>query len=356
MSQKRNQKTRGRGAGGNPAGRFERLEYVPDPDAVDPSGPGKPATEFLRDTSRSIITTNDSPDVGFDAGINPYRGCEHGCIYCYARPMHEYLGFSAGLDFETKILVKENAPELLRAALSSPRWTPRPVGISGATDPYQPAERRLGLTRVCLEVLSEFRNPAVVVTKNHLVTRDIDLLSGLARHDAAQVCLSVTTLDPDLARVMEPRTSTPRKRLEAISALRDAGVPVGVLVAPVVPGLTEHELPAIVDAAAQAGASFAGYIVLRLPHGVKDLFTQWLREHFPEREKKVLNRIRDIRGGALNDSDFATRGRGTGAYAAQIRSMFDLAVRRAGISNTPPPVSAKAFRRPDGDQFSLFED
>ena len=245
---------RGRGAADNPPNRFEALAHAPDPEAIDPDGPG-PDTEFLKDPSRSLITYNDSPDVGFTASINPYRGCEHGCIYCYARPTHEYLGFSAGLDFETKILVKEDAPELLRRELSSPRWTPQVLAISGVTDPYQPVERRLELTRRCLEVLAEFRNPVAIITKNHLVTRDVDLLGELARHEAVAVYLSVTTLDPRLARTMEPRTSQPARRLAAIEALSRAGVPSGVLVAPVIPGLTDHEMPKIVAAAARAGAA-----------------------------------------------------------------------------------------------------
>src|SRR5512143_638830 len=234
--------SRGRGTPENPPNRFERLAYLPileSPDDVD----GAVKTQYLKDASRSVITFNDSPDVGFDASINPYRGCEHGCSYCYARPFHEYLGFSAGLDFETKILVKEDAPELLRKELASPKWRPRIVAISGVTDAYQPIERKLQLTRRCLEVLAEFRNPVIIVTKNQLVTRDIDLLRELASFDAAAVCVSVTSLDADLARVMEPRTSSPANRLEAIQALAEAGIPVRVLVAPTIPGLTDHAMP-----------------------------------------------------------------------------------------------------------------
>jgi DNA repair photolyase len=258
---------RGRGAADNPANRFVPIHYEPDPDAPD-EGRAAPRTQLYRDATRSIIATNDSPDVGFGASINPYCGCEHGCAYCYARPTHEHLGLSAGLDFETKILVKEDAPALLRRELASPRWRPQVIGLSGVTDPYQPAERRLRLTRGCLEGLAEFRNPVVVVTKNHLVTRDADLLAELAAHRAAAVFLSVTTLDGDLARVMEPRASQPAGRLAAVAELARAGVPVGVLVAPVIPGLTDHELPAILAAAARAGARHAGYVLLRLPHGV----------------------------------------------------------------------------------------
>src|SRR5262245_27700364 len=234
---------RGRGAGGNPANRFEGLLYAPDPE-LDPSDSPAPTTHFFRDTSRSIIAYNDSPDVGFSASINPYRGCEHGCIYCYARPTHEYLGFSVGLDFESKIMVKEDASALLRRELMSPRWQPQTLAISGVTDCYQPIERRLQLTRRCLEVLLEFRNPVGIVTKNQLVTRDIDVLGELAKLDAAVVYVSVTTLDAELVGKMEPRTSRPAARLEAIAALAQAGIPVGVMVAPIIPGLNDHEIPA----------------------------------------------------------------------------------------------------------------
>jgi DNA repair photolyase len=330
------------------------LAYDPEPEGVDPEGPA-PETQFFKDPSRSLITVNDSPDVGFEASVNPYRGCEHGCIYCYARPTHEYLGFSAGLDFETKILVKEDAPELLRRELSSPRWKPQVLAISGVTDPYQPIERRLRLTRRCLEVLAEFRNPVVIITKNHLVTRDMDLLGELARHDAAAVYLSVTTLDGDLARTMEPRTSHPSRRLAAIEALSRAGVPTGVLVAPVIPGLTDHEMPAIISAAAKAGARCAGYVLLRLPHAVAPLFEAWLTEHRPARKDKVLNRIRAIRGGRLNDPRFGTRMKGEGIFAEQIKDLFSLACRKAGIVARGPNLSTAAFRHPAPAQPSLFE-
>jgi DNA repair photolyase len=311
---------------------------------------------FLRDGTRTIIARNDSPDVGFGASINPYRGCEHGCVYCYARPTHEYLGFSAGLDFETKIMVKEDAPELLRAELSSPRWQPEVLGISGVTDPYQPIERKLQLTRRCLEVLAEFRNPCGIVTKNRLITRDIDILSELTRFNAAAVHVSLPTLDVPLNRVMEPRTSLPAQRLAAIEALADAGIPVGVLVAPVIPGLTDHEIPSVLDAAAKAGARFAGYTMLRLPYAVAPLFEEWLGQHFPERKDKVLNRIRDVRGGRLNKSEFGERMCGEGPFAEQIGALFAIAARKAGIGRSPV-LSTAAFRRPPRDgQLTLFED
>ncbi|MEO8440718.1 MAG: PA0069 family radical SAM protein, partial [Spartobacteria bacterium] len=258
----------GRGASSNPANRFEALHLEPDPeDENDPERP-KRQTIYYRDFTRTIIAHNDSPDVGFESSINPYRGCEHGCIYCYARPTHEFLGFSAGLDFESRIMVKVDAPELLAAELAKPRWKPQTLVMSGVTDPYQPIERRLQITRRCLEVLQRFRNPVGIITKNQLVTRDTDLLGDLAAHQAAAVNISVTSLDPKLQRVLEPRTSTPRARLEAISQLRAAGVPVGVMVAPIIPGLTDHEVPAILRACAEAGAQFAGYTVVRLPYAV----------------------------------------------------------------------------------------
>jgi len=344
----------GRGATENPANRFETLSYVPDQDWTDPEDPA-PQTQFMKDPSRSLITYNESPDVGFEASINPYRGCEHGCIYCYARPTHEYLGFSAGLDFETKILVKQDAPELLRRELSSRRWKPQVLAISGVTDPYQPVERRLRLTRQCLEVLAEFRNPVVIITKNHLVTRDLDLLGELAHHEGAAVYLSVTTLSARLARTMEPRTSPPMRRLAAIEALATAGVPTGVLVAPVIPGLTDHELPAIIAAAAKAGARFSGYVPLRLPFAVAPLFETWLTQHLPQRKDKVLNRIRAMRGGRLNDPRFGSRMKGEGIFAEQIAALFSLACRKAGIVERNLNLSTAAFRRPVPAQASLFD-
>src|SRR5437867_2106427 len=264
-----------RGAADNPPNRFEKIALERDPDWCDPDEPAPP-TQFFKDHSDSVINYNDSPDVGFEASLNPYRGCEHGCIYCYARPFHEYLGLSAGLDVETRIMVKEDAPELLRRELSSHSWEPQVVSISGVTDCYQPAERRFQITRRCLEVLAEFRNPAGIITKNFLVTRDIDILADLARDRAAVVFLSITTLDHDLASRMEPRASSPARRLEAIEKISAAGIPCGVMVAPLIPGLTDHEMPAILSAAAKAGAITCGYVLLRLPFAVKNLFEEWL--------------------------------------------------------------------------------
>jgi DNA repair photolyase len=347
---------KGRGADWNPQNRFEKLEYVVDGDAhidFEEDSEASPKTMYLRDPARTIIATNDSPDVGFDASINPYRGCEHGCIYCYARPSHEYLGFSAGLDFETRILVKEDAPALLREELSAKKWEPKVLAISGVTDPYQPIERKLKLTRGCLEVLAEFRNPVMVITKNHLVTRDADLYAELASHDAASVSLSITTLDASLQRTMEPRTSSPELRLEAISKLAAAGVPVNVMVAPVIPGLTDHEMPAILKAARDAGATRAGFVVLRLPWAVAPLFEQWLEDYFPDRKEKVLNRIRDLRGGKLYDAKWGVRGRGVGIFAEQIRAMFDVTCRKVGLNERDYDLSTDAFRKvtPQGSLF-----
>ena len=348
---------KGRGTPTNPKGRFERLALEPDTE-VDPEEAGRPKTLYLRDGSRSVISYNSSPDVGFDASLNPYRGCEHGCSYCYARPTHEYLGFSAGLDFETRIMVKEDAPELLRRELASPRWKPQLLALSGVTDPYQPVERRLGITRRCLEVLVEARNPVGIVTKNHLVTRDADLLRELSPWNASSVLISVTTEDAELARRLEPRASHPRRRLEAIAALAEAGVTTGVLVAPIIPGLNDHEIPSIIERAAAAGASCAGFVILRLPHGVEGIFVDWLERHFPDRKEKVLNRLRDLRGGKLSESRFGQRMRGRGPFADQIKSLFQLSCRKAGIGRHWPELSAAAFRRPvdrsPGAQLELF--
>jgi len=505
---------KGRGVAHDPPNRFERIHVERDA-WTDPDYPA-PRTQLLKDATRTIIARNDSPDVGFDVSVNPYRGCEHGCVYClkpdtpvlhadmswkaigdvsvgdvlvgfdeypepgrtrklrratvqgvwwskkptrrlitehaevvttaehrwlqsrnfrwsrteqlipgqrlrfmptetlreesddyrrkvesvfgrqpewtpdpvvaveagratdvvdiqtstgtfiaaglathncYARPNHEYLGFSAGLDFETKILVKEDAPRLLRKALSSRRWTPQVLGMSGVTDPYQPAERRLRITRGCLEVLAEFRNPVAIVTKNHLVTRDVDLLADLAAHDAASVTLSVTTLNNNVQRVMEPRTSVPKQRLRAIEALARAGIPVSVNVAPVVPGLTDHEMPAILEAATNAGATGAAYIMLKLPYAVKGMFEVWLEQHFPDRAGKIVSRLHSLRGGKLYDSRYGFRQRGEGPFAEQVNSLFEVTCRRLGLNRKDVrSLSTAAFRRPPvGGQGDLFD-
>jgi DNA repair photolyase len=355
---------KGRGAGFNPPNRFEsshhelELEQVQDDDDYL-AGLRHPATQFLPDSSRTIIASNDSPDVGFEVSVNPYRGCEHGCIYCYARPTHEFLGLSAGLDFETKIMVKHDAPELLRRELASPRWEPRVMALSGVTDPYQPVERHLGLTRRCLEVMAEFRQAVAIVTKNRMVTRDLDILAGLAAHQAAGVWLSITTLDAELAGQLEPRTSRPEGRLAAIRALAAAGIPTGVMIAPVIPGLTEHEMPAILDAAARAGARFACYVMLRLPMAVSGLFEDWLGRHRLAAKEKILGRIRAMRAGKLNDPRFGNRMRGEGPLADLVRQMFYTSSRASGLNQQPWPVSAAAFRRPSPagaeQQLRLFD-
>jgi len=351
----------GRGALENPAGRFETLSVEMDIEAameVDEDGNPIPLrqlkTEVFIDKTRNILSSNDSPDIGMDATLNPYRGCEHGCIYCFARPTHEYLGLSAGLDFETKIFAKPHAAKLLEEKLKSPRYEPKVIFMSGVTDPYQPLEKKLKITRSCLEVLADFCHPVSFITKNHLVTRDIDLLSRLAAINAVSVNMSVTTLDRHLCRIMEPRASTPALRLKAIEALAKAGVPVNVMIGPVIPGLTEHEIPAILEAAANAGASSAGYTMLRLPYGVKDLFQTWLHEHYPDRAEKVINRIKSIRDGKLYNSDFGSRMHGEGFYAEQISQVFTLAKKKNGLTRRLP-LSTSSFRRDARQpQLSLF--
>ena len=352
---------RGRGAVANPGNRFDGLDYLPDGEALQAQAdageaPERPPTELLADHSRSIITRNDSPDVAFDASLNPYRGCEHGCAYCFARPTHEYLGMSAGLDFETRILVKEHAAELLRGELARPGWRPQALGLSGVTDPYQPIERRLRLTRGCLEVLCEARNPVYLITKNYLVTRDADLLGELARQRLAAVCMSLPTVDPALSRVLEPRATQPARRLEAIAKLAAAGIPVVVLVAPVIPGLTDHEIPAVIAAARRAGATHAGYVTLRLPLTVAPLFSAWLEEHRPNQARKVLQRVRDLRGGALNEASFGRRMRGAGPFAELIEQLFAGACRRHGLNHERLALRTDLFRRPRADaaQLALF--
>jgi DNA repair photolyase len=350
----------GRGAALNPANRFEALVVTPDPDFGELDEHGVPVerphpkTQFYHDATESVLTHNDSPDIRHAWGLNPYRGCEHGCAYCFARPYHEYLGWSSGLDFETNILVKTRAPELLRAELSAPKWRAESIGLSGVTDCYQPAERHFKVTRGCLEVLAEFRQPVAVITKNFLVTRDRDLLAPLATVGAAAVYISLTTLDADLAGKLEPRASRPEHRLRAIRLLADAGIPVGVLTAPVIPGLNDHELPALLDAAAQAGATAAGYVVLRLPHAVKDVFLAWLDAHAPTKRDRVVARIRELRGGKLYDASFGDRMRGEGIFAEQIKQLFAVSARRAGLLEKRIALSSAHFRRPGGVQMELL--
>jgi len=345
---------RGRGARFDPVNRFTEIEVLLDPEEITEDDLGV-RTRYLNDTSRSVISTNSSPDVGFDASLNPYRGCEHGCSYCYARPSHEYLGLSAGLDFERVILVKREAPVLLERALASERWRPQVLALSGVTDPYQPVERKLGITRGCLEVLARFRNPVGLITKNALVTRDADVLTEMAAWGGARVTLSITTLDETLRRRLEPRTSTIRNRLDAVARLAEAGVPVGVNIAPIIPGLTDQDVPELLKLAAEAGASHAGFTMLRLPGAVGPLFTAWLEANEPLRRDKVLNRVRDAHGGEPDDRRFGRRMRGSGVYAEQVRSLFRLARRRAGIPAETPPLATDRFARPgEAHQPALF--
>ncbi|HEB90905.1 MAG TPA: PA0069 family radical SAM protein [Deltaproteobacteria bacterium] len=355
---------KGRGARTNPTGRFERTRIEPDLAALETAGPllasetrdasrDPPRTRTLPDRSRRVLSRNDSPDLPFEASLNPYRGCEHGCVYCYARPTHELLGYSAGLDFETKILVKDEAPRLLRRELSSPRWIPRTVMLSGVTDAYQPIERRLEITRRCIRVFADFRNPIRLVTKNALVARDVDLLRELAEFRAVSVALSITTLDSDLQRALEPRASSSAERLRALERLSSAGIPTGVMVAPVIPGLTDSETPRILEAARSAGARWASQTVLRLPHGLPSLFDDWLATHRPLRRKKVLHRLEALRGGRLDDPRFGSRMRGEGRFAEQIADLFRLSARRHGLEGSPPGLSTDAFRRPGGAQLAF---
>ena len=342
----------GRGASVNPPNRFERLRVETDPDCPPEERP-HPRTEFYHDATESLLTRNDSPDVGFAYGLNAYRGCEHGCSYCFARPFHEYLGWSSGLEFETKIMVKLRAPELLRRELSARRWQPQPIAMSGVTDCYQPAERRFKLTRSCLQVCAELRHPIFIITKNALVTRDLDVLTELARYQCVAVHVSVTTLDTELGGRMEPRASRPQARLEAIRQLSAAGIPTGVMVAPVIPGLTDHEMPAILEAAAAAGARRAGYAPLRLPHAVKEVFTRWLDDHEPGKKGRILERMKTLSGGKLYSSKWGQRMTGEGIFAEQLSTMFEVSARRAGLNTESFSLSTEHFRRP-GEQLTLF--
>ena len=352
---------KGRGANLSPPNRFDKVHAEADYEQFeyDEDFREELATvnsQFLPDTSKSIVTENDSPDVPFRYSINPYRGCEHGCAYCYARPTHEYLGFNAGIDFESKILVKENAPELFREFLARDRWQSELVAMSGVTDCYQPAERRYCLTRACLEVALEARQPIGIITKNALVLRDLDLLHEMARRNLVHVHLSVTTLDEKLARTMEPRTSRPAARLRAVEALKTSGIPASVMVAPLIPGLNDSEVPSILAAASEAGALTAGYVLLRLPLAVSPIFSDWLRRTQPTRAPRVEGLIRSTRAGKLNSSDFGERMRGTGQIAEQISKSFRLFVRKYKLDRKMPELDFTQFRPPKvkSGQLRLF--
>ena len=328
---------KGRAAGLNPKNRFE-------PFFVDKEAAGSVATEFLTDSSRSVLTANDSPDIDFRFSLNPYRGCEHGCVYCYARPAHEYLGWSAGIDFESRILIKTAAPELLDQALARPSWQPQPVALSGNPDCYQPVEKQLKRTRRCLAVFRDHRNPVGVITKSHLVCRDIDLLSDLASDNLAAVTISVTTLHAELATCMEPRASGPGGRLKAIERLAAAGIPVGVNIAPLIPGLNDEEIPALLQACRDRGAEWASYILVRLPGSVLPIFVDWVRRHYPDRSDKVLNRLRAMREGGLSDPRFGTRMSGSGKQAKLLRDFFSIHRNRLGFERAPA-LATDLFRR-----------
>ncbi|MBL8692955.1 MAG: PA0069 family radical SAM protein [Planctomycetes bacterium] len=352
---------RGRGSAENPNSRFSKLRYEADADAAadlwDDSERDAPSPQTVveEDGAKSVLSRNDSPDVPFDWSLNPYRGCEHGCAYCYARPTHEYLGLSAGLDFETRLLAKPQAAELLAQELAAPGWERKPIALSGVTDPYQPIERERQLTRRCLEVLVAFRNPVWIVTKSDLVLRDIDLLSKLAAVNAVHVAISVTTLDRELARTLEPRACQPRRRLDALARLSAAGIPTGVLAAPLIPGLNDHELPSILEEAAKAGARRAGYVLLRLPHGLKELFAGWLDRHRPLAKARVLGALEEMRGGKLNDPRFRSRMQGEGARAAQLARWFEVLCGRLRLERSAPKLSSDAFVIPGERQRLLFE-
>jgi len=307
-------------------------------------------TELIREKSKSALAWNESPDIGFDRSINPYRGCEHGCIYCYARPAHAYVGMSPGLDFETRLLFKPELPELLEKELSKPGYVARPVALGANTDPYQPVERTLGITRRVLEVLERFGHPVTIVTKSAGVLRDLDILKRLSERNLVHVCLSVTTLDLKLARIMEPRAASPLRRLEAVAALRQAGVPVGVLVAPVIPGLNDAEIERVLEMSARAGATRAGYVLLRLPLEIRGMFEAWLNQHHPDRAARVLALVRETRGGHLYDSRFGTRQTGTGPYAELIAQRFRVALRRFGLDgrgDMGKALDCSQFRSPE---------
>ncbi|HYF02504.1 MAG TPA: PA0069 family radical SAM protein [Patescibacteria group bacterium] len=312
-----------------------------------------PQTQFLKDTSRTAFATNTSPDIPFTHSINSYRGCEHGCTYCYARPTHEYLGFNAGLDFETKIMVKHDIAELARAEMLKKSWQPTIVSMSGVTDPYQPCERTFGLSREILKVMHQFKNPISIITKNALVLRDIDILAEMAKENLASVFISITTLDRDLARRMEPRTSTPELRLKAIEKLSAAGVPVGVMMAPLIPGLTDNEIPELLKRVAEAGARNAYYVIVRLPLAVKPIFLNWLTREEPGRAEKIAHRLEEMRDGKLNRTEFGKRMVGEGAHAEMIRQIFKMSCRKYGLNKTNIHLSTDAFQRP-GEQIGMF--
>ena len=350
---------KGRGAASNPEGRFESIARTREDDGwyrEDEPAP-RPDTVVTEERARSIISRNDSPDIHFEQSINPYRGCEHGCIYCYARPSHGYLNLSAGIDFETKLFAKTNAAELLRKELAKPGYVCTPINLGANTDPYQPIERRYKITRSILEVLAEHKHPCTIITKNALIERDLDVLVPMAREHLVHAFVSVTSLDNRLASTLEPRASAPHRRLEAVAHLNEAGVPCGVMVAPIIPMVTDRYVEQILERAAAAGATSAGYTVLRLPYELKDLFREWLDLHVPERAEHVMSLIRQMRGGRDNDARFGSRMRGEGEFAELIRQRFRLACRRYGIGrgrDIALDMSRFAPPQPSSPQGQLF--
>jgi DNA repair photolyase len=349
---------KGRGARSNDSSRYdpERRVGFDDGWGRDDEPPPPIKTEIHRDATRTIIARNTSPDISFNQSINPYRGCEHGCIYCFARPTHAYLGFSPGIDFESKLLVKPDAAKLLEVELRKPSYQPQVIAMGTNTDPYQPIEREWRVTRSILQVLAEFKNPVAIVTKSALITRDLDILAPMAAEGLAKVALSVTTLDRKLARIMEPRAATPERRLDTLRALSAAGIPTGVMTAPIIPALNDEEMESILGAAAQAGAVQAGYTLLRLPLEIKDLFREWLEAQVPDRAKHVMSLVRSMRSGKDYDSNWSTRMSGTGPYANLIAQRFAIATRRLGLNLRRAPLDAAKFRRPpqSGDQLAFF--
>jgi DNA repair photolyase len=350
------QQFKGRGAASNPSVRFESLSLEQIHDGwYEEETPAHLTETVLPDRARSIITTNDSPDVGFDQSINPYRGCSHGCVYCFARPSHAYLGLSPGLDFETKLFYKADAVKLLEAELSKPRYVCKPIALGINTDGYQPLEKKLQVTRSILTVLAQCRHPVSIVTKSALVLRDLDLLEDLAQHGLVSVTISLTSLTNDIKRTLEPRTASPEARLRVIQQLAQAGIPVGVLLAPVIPAITDHEMEDMMALAKEAGASRAGYVLLRLPHEVKILFREWLAEHYPDRAKHVMSLVNQTRGGKDYDSAFGQRMSGTGPYAELLRTRFELARRKCGFepSSRRHELTTELFRPPATDPAQL---
>lgn len=345
---------RGRGAATNDSGRFEAAQRQAFDDGWDLEPPLDPIrTQVTVDAARSVITRNSSPDVSFDRSINPYRGCEHGCVYCFARPSHAYLGLSPGLDFETKLFVKPDAPALLARELGRRGYRPAPIAIGTNTDPYQPIERERRLMRAILEVLRDWRHPVTIVTKGALIARDADILGEMAADGLARAALSITTLDHRLSRAMEPRASGPKRRLRAMADLAAAGVPVGVTAAPLIPAVNDHEIEAILEAAKDAGASWSSYVALRMPHEIKDLFRDWLAEHLPDRAARVLRLVREMHGGKDYDPNWGRRLSGEGVYAALIKRRFEAAQKRLGLEKPRAPLRTDLFGAPGGGQGQL---